>query len=89
MNAPMVHPTASRRITHRTAWQVFRTPLLVALVSSAGLAFALFGDGLWDGLSWMALSVPILLSLVLGLRRTPSVAARRPAPGHAGGMRPD
>lgn len=68
MNAPTVDPKTSRRITHRTAWQVFRTPLLVALVSSTGLVFALFGDGLWDGLSWVALSIPVALSLIYGLR---------------------
>ena len=78
MNAPISNPTISRRITHRTAWQVFRTPLFVGLLSSAGLAFALFGDGIWDGLSWLALSVPILLCLILGLRRAPSPAGERP-----------
>lgn len=77
MNAPVrdANPReskTSRRITHRSAWQVFRTPLCVAVVSSAGLAFALFGDGIWDGLSWVALAVPILLSLVFGLRKAPT-----------------
>jgi hypothetical protein len=78
MNAPISDPTISLRITHRTAWQVFRTPLLVGLLSSAGLAFALFGDGIWDGLSWLALSAPILLCLIFGLRRAPNSPSEKP-----------
>jgi hypothetical protein len=78
MNARMSDPANMRRITHRTAWQVFRTPLFVGVLSSAGLAFALFGDGIWDGLSWLALSVPILLCLIFGLRRAPSSAGGQP-----------
>jgi hypothetical protein len=55
---------AQSRIVHRSAWQVFRGPLLVGLVGGAGLAFALFGDGIWDGMSWLALSVPVVLSAI-------------------------
>jgi hypothetical protein len=68
MNAPIPKPKSPRRIVHLTAWQVFRMPVLIALVSAAGLAFALFGDGIWDGLSWLALSIPVALSLIYGLR---------------------
>jgi hypothetical protein len=78
MNAPISDPTISRRITHRTVWQVFRTPLFVGLLSSAGLAFALFGDGIWDGLSWLALSIPVLLCLIFGLRRAPNARGEKP-----------
>jgi hypothetical protein len=67
---------ASSRVTHRTAWQVFRAPLLVGIVASAGLAFALFGDGIWDGLSWLALSVPVLLSLISWMKAAHSRAER-------------
>ena len=52
------------RIAHRSAWQVFRIPLLVGMVCLAGLAFALIGDGVWDGVSWFALSVPVLLAVI-------------------------
>jgi hypothetical protein len=65
---PIIEPAAPPRVAHRSAWQVFRAPLLVGIVGTAGLAFALFGDGIWDGLSWLALSVPVLLALVCGLR---------------------
>ncbi|PJG55329.1 hypothetical protein CVM73_09685 [Bradyrhizobium forestalis] len=46
---------------HRSAWAVFRVPLLVGLVCTAGLGLALVGDGIWDGLSWLALSLPVTL----------------------------
>lgn len=43
----------------RQTWrEVFRMPLLLALASALGLSSALFGDGIWDALSWAALAVP-------------------------------
>lgn len=38
---------------------IFAIPLLIALVSVAGLIVALTGDGLRDILSWIALAVPV------------------------------
>lgn len=38
---------------------IFAIPLLIALVSVAGLIVALTGDRLRDILSWIALAVPI------------------------------
>jgi hypothetical protein len=51
-----------RKVVHRTFWTVFRLPLVIGLVSAAGLGFALFGDGVWDALSWLALLLPILVA---------------------------
>lgn len=48
----------------RSLWAVFRWPLLLALLSTAGLLSALIGDGPWDLLSWLLLAP----TLVLGLR---------------------
>ncbi|UWU73741.1 hypothetical protein N2603_27105 [Bradyrhizobium huanghuaihaiense] len=48
---------------HRSAWDVFRVPLLIGLVCAAGLGLALVGDGIWDGLSWLALSLPVGLAV--------------------------
>lgn len=31
----------------------------MALLTSAGLLFALFGDGAWDATSWILLGVPL------------------------------
>ncbi|BAM91293.1 conserved hypothetical protein [Bradyrhizobium oligotrophicum S58] len=58
----------SARIAQLSTWQVFRAPLLIGLVAAAGLTFGLFGDGVWDGLCWLGLSVPILLALIYGAR---------------------
>ncbi|MNP84528.1 hypothetical protein D3C76_1838710 [compost metagenome] len=50
-------------------WKVFATPLVIALLSAAGLFSALLGDGIWDGLSWLGLGVPAVLGLRGLLRR--------------------
>ena len=42
--------------------QIYRIPLLIAAVSAIGLASALLGDGVWDGLSWMALGFPVAMA---------------------------
>ncbi|WP_421683393.1 hypothetical protein HKW98_02415 [Stutzerimonas urumqiensis] len=60
----------------------FLLPLLIALLSGAGLIVALFGDGAWDMLSWLGLGIPAVLGcwpLLLGGKRSrqPTAAARR------------
>ncbi|MCU1741204.1 MULTISPECIES: hypothetical protein [unclassified Pseudomonas] len=51
-------------------WTVFGIPVLIALLSAAGLFAALLGDGAWDALSWVGLGIPAALSLrgLLGRR---------------------
>ena len=44
-------------------WKVFGIPVLIALLSAAGLFAALLGDGAWDALSWVGLGIPAALSL--------------------------
>lgn len=39
--------------------RVFGAPLLLMASSILGLLAALFGDGVWDALSWAALGVPL------------------------------
>lgn len=46
---------------HRTIWQIFAIPLLIGMLSVVGLVSALVGDGIWDGLSWLLLFVPIII----------------------------
>jgi len=63
--------TMPRRTTHTTA-QIFAAPLAVGLISALGLTTALLGDGLWDWMSWVALSLPVALAVVywhVGARR--------------------
>src|SRR5690606_34602273 len=44
------------------AWDTWRAPVAVALVTLVGLIAALVGDGWPDGLSWAALAVPVALA---------------------------
>jgi hypothetical protein len=44
-------------------WKVFATPMVIALLSAAGLFAALLGDGVWDSLSWLGLGIPAALAL--------------------------
>ena len=39
--------------------RVFGMPAVLAIASAIGLLSALFGDGFWDWLSWLALGAPI------------------------------
>jgi hypothetical protein len=47
----------------RTLWQIFAVPLLLGILTTVGLVAALVGDGIWDGLSWVTLGVPIVVTL--------------------------
>jgi uncharacterized membrane protein len=44
----------------RSLRAIFAIPLLLGLVSVAGLVIALTGDGLRDAASWAALAIPAL-----------------------------
>ena len=50
-------------------WKVFSTPIVIALLSAAGLFAALLGDGIWDALSWVGLGVPAVLAMKGVLQR--------------------
>jgi uncharacterized membrane protein len=52
--------TRDRSIKMRTL-RVFGIPALLAVTSGAGLVSALVGDGVWDTLSWFALSAPLVV----------------------------
>lgn len=49
---------------HKNLGQIFLGPLMVAVLTAAGLISALIGDGPWDTFSWLSLSVPIALSML-------------------------
>ena len=39
--------------------RIFAVPSVLAVLSAFGLVSALMGDGVWDGLSWLTLAMPI------------------------------
>lgn len=56
------------RAPRQTLAQIFTWPLVIGVLSTIGLVSALVGDGLWDGVSWLALLLPILLYALFLLR---------------------
>jgi hypothetical protein len=54
---------------HRTLGQIFAAPIVIGVLSIVGLLAALIGDGWWDAVSWLSLTLPILLYLFFVLRR--------------------
>ena len=62
-----------KRPARRSLGAIFFVPAIVAAASCAGLLSALLGDGPWDGLSWLALSVPVAVTLWCVLRRQNAV----------------
>jgi hypothetical protein len=56
---------------HRTLGQIFAAPIVIGALSVVGLVAALVGDGWWDALSWLSLTLPVLLYFFfVGRRRT-------------------
>lgn len=50
--------------------RVFGVPAVLAIASAIGLLSALFGDGFWDWLSWVALGAPVaVIAWVLAVPR--------------------
>lgn len=62
----MYMPVRPRR---QTNVQIFAVPLVLGVLSVVGLISALVGDGLWDGVSWLTLTTPILLCGYFLLKR--------------------
>jgi hypothetical protein len=52
--------TALRR-SRQSKRQIFAAPAVVGVLSAIGLTAALLGDGLWDGVSWIVLAIPVAL----------------------------
>jgi hypothetical protein len=62
--------------TRRSQLQIWRWPALIAALTVFGLLAALLGHGgIWWGLSWTALVVPLVVALHFAL------AGRRVMPG--------
>jgi len=41
--------------------KVYGAAIIIAVITIYGLLSALFGDGLWDEVSWVALSIPLAI----------------------------
>lgn len=48
---------------------LWRMPIALGVLTLAGLVCALFGDGIWDALSAVALGVPVAVGGWYSLRR--------------------
>lgn len=56
------------RAPRQSLWQIFSWPLVIGVLSTIGLVAALVGDGVWDGVSWLTLFIPIGLYALFLLR---------------------
>ena len=53
----------SRQVLFKTMTRgTYRVPAIIAVISGAGLIFALVGDGLWDVMSWLAVGLPLAIA---------------------------
>ncbi|HTJ97115.1 MAG TPA: hypothetical protein VL381_06575 [Rhodocyclaceae bacterium] len=50
----------------RSLWQIFMWPTVLGLMTLIGLLSALVADGMWDGLSWLMLLVPVAIGVARG-----------------------
>ncbi|HGA2319010.1 TPA: hypothetical protein ACIRVE_003598 [Pseudomonas putida] len=50
--------------TSQPMWRIFVWPMVIALLTAAGLFAALLGDGLWDSLAWLGLGVSAAFGLL-------------------------
>jgi len=41
--------------------KVYGAAVVIAVITLYGLLSALFGDGIWDEVSWVALSIPLAI----------------------------
>lgn len=46
-----------------TLRRIFAMPILIGLLTAAGLFAALLGDGWWDALAWLGMGVAAVLSV--------------------------
>jgi hypothetical protein len=62
-------PSISTVQRPRGATRVFAIPIALGFLSAVGLVAALLGDGLWDGLSWLTLGIPVAVIAFAWSRR--------------------
>ncbi|QDR82986.1 PepSY-associated TM helix domain-containing protein [Sporomusa termitida] len=60
--------SAAKAPQPQSSWQIWKLPLLLGSLTVLGCVAALFGAGIWQGLSWLFLSLPLLIAIKLCLR---------------------
>lgn len=50
--------------------RTFALPLLIGVISIVGLLAALLGDGVYDGVSWLGLGIPVAAVIYAYARRS-------------------
>jgi hypothetical protein len=55
----IIDPRGVRTEKLQSAGEVFRVPIWLGVASVVGLVSALLADGIWDGVSWLAIFAPI------------------------------
>ena len=68
--------------THNSFRKIYGSASVLAAITGSGLLSALFGDGLWDAASWIALAVPLFVIVWKITRSRRNV----PSPGEATSM---
>jgi hypothetical protein len=58
-----------KRPKRQSLGTIFLVPAILAVLTCVGLVSALLGDEFWDGLSWLTLSVPIVVVVWYALVR--------------------
>ncbi len=53
----------SLKESRRSLSRIFAIPFALGVVSGIGLVVALVGDGLWDAAGWIALAIPVLVTI--------------------------
>jgi hypothetical protein len=54
-----------------SASQIWGMPIVIGMLSGIGLLSALLGDGMWDALSWLALTAPLVVTIWCVVRSLP------------------
>ncbi|QXQ06776.1 hypothetical protein KX816_01520 [Sphingosinicellaceae bacterium] len=63
---------------HRSNRVVFRNPAIIAVATLTGLVAGLLGDGVYDGLAWLGLGIPVVVIVAMLSRRRAQHVVRRP-----------
>jgi hypothetical protein len=58
-----------------TFWQLWGAPILLTVLTLFGLVAALVGAGIWHGLAWAALTIPVAVCIRYGWWRPDKKAA--------------